>query len=119
ARVGQTAVPRKQTDPSVWKAFPRRRVQLQSRSAQKRNRRRARSRAQRSRSGNAIAAENETARLESRKYRASCRAQHIVRRLEPRKNSNAFGAQEIDPPARIPRRRTGVQGGRRFSQFVQ
>lgn len=62
-------------------------------------------------SGNAIAAENETARPESRKYRASCRARHTVRRLEPRKNSTALDAQELTPRVRIPRRRTGVQGG--------
>jgi len=70
-------------------------------------------------SGNAIAAENETARPESRKYRASCRARRTVRRLEPRKNSNALDAQELTPRVRIPRRRTGVQGGVRFTQLVQ
>src|SRR4029078_4333753 len=97
--------------------FPRRRVQSQSHSAQKRNRRIARSRAQMSCSGNAIAAENETARQEARKSRASCRARGTVRRLEPRKNSNALDAQELTPRVRIPRQRTSVQRGVRFTKL--
>src|SRR6185295_3150050 len=71
------------------------------------------------RPGNAIAAESGRARPESRRSRASYRARHTVRRLEPRTLLCSLNPQEQTPRARVPRRRTNVQGGYRFTHFVQ
>src|SRR6516225_833957 len=47
--------------------------------------------------GNAIAAESETARPESRRSRANYPARHTVRRLEPRTFLTALNSQERTP----------------------